>query len=109
MRGDWDAVKELVDPKLKVEVSPYLDSLKSRPNANLASFSIKEIILEEGAATVISNVTWELSAFSITNTSETTDMWVKRGSAWYVIMNRPDFSGVLKGMSHKVKGGELEQ
>ena len=108
-RGDWESVKALVDPELKEEVSPYLDSLKSRPSANLASFSIKEIILEEGAATVISNIAWELTAFSITSKSETTDMWIKREGVWYVIMKRPDFSGFLESMGIKMKGGKFKK
>ena len=105
--NDWETVKGLVDPDLKDKVSPYLDSLKSKSTMNLASFSIKEIMLNADKATVISNVTWKLIAPPITSKSEITDTWIKRGDTWYVIMENPDFVKVLEKMGLKMKADEL--
>jgi hypothetical protein len=110
-KGDWDAVKELVDPDLREKLTPYLDSLKgSPPMAELISCNIKEIKIEGNKATIrsIINLKWKhplLDSLPVQE-KEIMDEWVKKEGTWYLLMKRPELSEFLDSIGQKKEGGE---
>jgi len=115
-KNDWNAVKEFVDPDLREEIIPYLDSLKNKLNmSEIISYNIEELRIDGGNATVITKVTIKLTHpfLGSPRILEQTvrDEWVKRGSSWYMMMVKPDLAKTLedflkRGKEVNRKGGD---
>lgn len=110
-KRDWEAVKDFVEPDIRKDVFPYLDSLKTRPPmAKLISYDIKEITFDAKKAKVLAKVTWKVEhpflESPVMHESEIRDVWVNKGGIWYVIIERPNLSDILKTFGQKRKGGE---
>lgn len=105
-KNDWDAVKEFVDPEIRGEIIPYLDSMKNKPNmSEIVSFNIESLNLADGTATVSAKiairVTHPLLGSPRVFEQTIKDRWIKRGNDWYIIIVKPDLRKLLEELSKK--------
>lgn len=105
-KNDWDAVKEFVDPEIRGEIIPYLNSIKNKPNMSvIVSFNIESLNLGDGTATVSTKiavrVTHPLLGSPQVFEQTIKDGWIKRGNDWYIIIVKLDLRKFLEEFSKK--------
>jgi hypothetical protein len=107
-KNDWNAVKEFVDPDLRAEVDPYLDSLKKQRNmSEIISYTIEEVNRAGNRAVVSSRlevkITHPLLGPPQVIEQKVKDQWLKKGGSWYIELAKPDLAKILRRFMNEEK------
>ena len=106
MMWDWETVKDFIDPDIREDLTPYLESLKKKPRmAKYVSYNTKSVKIEGEKATVLSDIAIKLMHPLLetlhVQKKVIKDHWIKKDGIWYVIMQRPDLSELLDNLRQK--------
>ena len=102
---DWDRVEQLIDPEIRDDIAPYIQSLRqSQPMAEYLSYQEKEIEISGDRALV----TYELEIKYLhpmllqlpPQRDEVVDDWVRRNNQWYIIEKQPSMQEFLESLTN---------